>query len=600
MSKQPQPISPMKNFFAGGFGGVCLVFAGHPLDTIKVRLQTQPKPKPGETLLYKGTIDCFKKTLAQEGMKGLYKGMAAPIIGVTPMFAVCFFGFGLGKKLQQKTPDDILTYPQLFAAGMLSGIFTTAIMTPGERIKCLLQIQASTGKVKYAGPMDCVKQLYRESGIRGIYKGTALTLMRDVPASGMYFTSYEWLKNILTPPGKRMSAVEIPAGLKELLQGYTVEVLRSRPPDLVEFAVQHFTQILEGQRNDQRVKKHSAKPTRKGVTFETKSNKVNKDEEEEEEDTIKSTTGKYNRRVSVCAEAYDPDDDEDDDAEPRVVYPKTDEQRRRLQDACRDILLFKTLEQEQFSEVLDGMFEVLVKPQEHIIDQGDDGDNFYVIEKGVYDILVDKDGASLCVGKYDNKGSFGELALMYNTPRAATIVATQEGALWGLDRATFHRLIVKNNAKKRRMYEAFIECVPLLKSLEVSERMKIVDVLGARAFKDGACIITQGEEADCFFIVESGEVKIMIKSKTKAGQQDNTEVEVARCSRGQYFGELALVTNKPRAASVYAVGETKCLVIDIQAFERLLGPCMDIMRRNISQYEDQRAALFGSSDDLKH
>lgn len=107
----------------------------------QVRLQTQPKAKPGESLMYAGTIDCFKKTLAKEvrlhaalisrkygpkflssftlmfpcrflpsqGVKGLYKGMAAPIIGVTPMFAVCFFGFGLGKKLQQKTPDDILT-----------------------------------------------------------------------------------------------------------------------------------------------------------------------------------------------------------------------------------------------------------------------------------------------------------------------------------------------------------------------------------------------------------------------------------------------------------------------------------------------------------
>lgn len=55
-----------------------------------------------------------------------------------------------------------------------------------------------------------------------------------------------------------------------------------------------------------------------------------------------------------------------------------------------------------------------------------------VISRGVYDIFVQKDGLSVCVGKYDNKGSFGELALMYNTPRAATIVATQEGALWGL------------------------------------------------------------------------------------------------------------------------------------------------------------------------
>ncbi|XP_061544236.1 mitochondrial carnitine/acylcarnitine carrier protein isoform X2 [Phyllopteryx taeniolatus] len=163
--------------------------------------------------MYVGTIDCFKKTLAKEGVKGLYKGMAAPIIGVTPMFAVCFFGFGLGKKLQQKSPDDILTYPQLFAAGMLSGVFTTAIMTPGERIKCLLQIQASSGKVKYDGPMDCVKQLYKESGIRGIYKGTVLTLMRDVPASGMYFMSYEWLKNLLRPAGKSHDELSVPSVL---------------------------------------------------------------------------------------------------------------------------------------------------------------------------------------------------------------------------------------------------------------------------------------------------------------------------------------------------------------------------------------------------
>ncbi|ROL54770.1 Mitochondrial carnitine/acylcarnitine carrier protein [Anabarilius grahami] len=216
MSKQ-QPISPLKNFFAGGFGGVCLVFAGHPLDTIKVRLQTQSKPRPGESALYGGTFDCFKKTLAKEGLRGLYKGMAAPIIGVTPMFAVCFFGFGIGKKLQQKTPDDVLTYPQLFAAGMLSGVFTTAIMAPGERIKCLLQ-------------------LYRENGIRSIYKGTALTLMRDVPASGMYFMTYEWLKYSLTPEGKSPTELSVPsilfaggmAGIFNWAVAIPPDVLKSR------------------------------------------------------------------------------------------------------------------------------------------------------------------------------------------------------------------------------------------------------------------------------------------------------------------------------------------------------------------------------------
>lgn len=236
MTDQAKPISPLKNLLAGGFGGMCLVFVGHPLDTVKVRLQTQPPSLPGQPPMYSGTFDCFRKTLIREGITGLYRGMAAPIIGVTPMFAVCFFGFGLGKKLQQKHPEDVLSYPQLFAAGMLSGVFTTGIMTPGERIKCLLQIQASSGETKYTGALDCAKKLYQESGIRGIYKGTVLTLMRDVPASGMYFMTYEWLKNILTPEGKSVSELSVPrilvaggiAGIFNWAVAIPPDVLKSR------------------------------------------------------------------------------------------------------------------------------------------------------------------------------------------------------------------------------------------------------------------------------------------------------------------------------------------------------------------------------------
>uniref|UniRef100_A0A3P8V4G1 cAMP-dependent protein kinase type II-alpha regulatory subunit n=1 Tax=Cynoglossus semilaevis TaxID=244447 RepID=A0A3P8V4G1_CYNSE len=377
-------------------------------------------------------------------------------------------------------------------------------------------------------------------------------------------------------------SIEIPVGLTELLQGYTVEVLRQRPSDLVDFAVQYFTRLRETRSQDGA---GAGGKMGKGVMFDGEPMQTESNGDDDEDD---------DSDFELCAEAFNPDED-DEDTEPRVVHPKTDEQRCRLQEACRDILLFKTLDQEQFSQVLDAMFESRVQPQEHVIDQGDDGDNFYVIERGIYDIVV----SGVCVGQYNNKGSFGELALMYNTPRAATIIATQEGALWGLDRATFRRLIVKNNAKKRRMYESFIESVPLLKSLEATERMKLVDVLGAKQFSDGERIITQGDKAECFYIVESGEVKIMMKSKTKAGHADNAEVEIARCSRGQYFGELALVTNKPRAASAYAVSSVKCLVIDIQAFERLLGSCKEIMKRNIAHYEEQLVALFGSSMDLR-
>ena len=66
-SKKGRKVSPIKEFIAGGFGGICLVATGHPLDTIKVRLQTMPKPAPGQAPMYAGTFDCAKKTVTREG-----------------------------------------------------------------------------------------------------------------------------------------------------------------------------------------------------------------------------------------------------------------------------------------------------------------------------------------------------------------------------------------------------------------------------------------------------------------------------------------------------------------------------------------------------
>ncbi|XP_049844945.1 congested-like trachea protein [Schistocerca gregaria] len=225
-------VSPVKYFVCGGFGGVCTVVVGHPLDTIKVRLQTMPKTLPGEKPLYTGTWDCFRKTVSREGVRGLYKGMAAPITGVAPIFALSFFGYGLGKRLQQTTPNQELNMTQLFVAGAFSGIFTTSIMAPGERIKCLLQVQqGGTAPMKYKGPVDVVKQLYKEGGIRSIYKGTVATLLRDVPASGMYFMTYDGLQRVLSTNEIGILGTIFAggsAGIANWLVGMPADVLKSR------------------------------------------------------------------------------------------------------------------------------------------------------------------------------------------------------------------------------------------------------------------------------------------------------------------------------------------------------------------------------------
>lgn len=221
--KDNRPPSALKNFIAGGAGGICLVITGQPLDTIKVRLQTQ-NVKPGEIPQYTGTLDCARKTIQKEGFKGLYKGMATPLVGITPIYAICFLGFGIGKKLQTKDPNQELTLPQIGNAGMLAGVFTTVIMAPGERIKCLLQIQSGDPKnAKYAGAMDCARQLYKEEGLfRGLYRGTAGTMLRDVPASAAYFMGYELLLRNLTPEGKSRADL---SPLRILLAGGSAGIL---------------------------------------------------------------------------------------------------------------------------------------------------------------------------------------------------------------------------------------------------------------------------------------------------------------------------------------------------------------------------------------
>ncbi|KAJ2331899.1 carnitine transporter, partial [Coemansia sp. RSA 2681] len=187
--------SGVKSFLSGGFGGMCLVAAGHPLDLLKVRMQTSTQ--------YKSTMDCFRKTLAESGIRGMYRGMAAPLVGATPVFAICFWGYDQGQKIMRYaynlSPTDKLSTNQTLFAGGFSAIPTTAVMAPMERIKCTLQVgAANSAGVAYKGPADAAMGIIRTGGFRSLFKGTCATLLRDVPGSVAYFGAYELIKKSLT------------------------------------------------------------------------------------------------------------------------------------------------------------------------------------------------------------------------------------------------------------------------------------------------------------------------------------------------------------------------------------------------------------------
>ncbi|XP_023161528.2 mitochondrial magnesium exporter 1 [Drosophila hydei] len=187
--------NPVKSFIAGGFGGICSVLTGYPLDTIKVRLQTMPLPAAGQPPKYKGIVDCTVKTFSREGVRGFYRGISAPLIGVTPIYAVDFAVYAAGKRLFQTDEHVKLTYSQIFMAGVGAGICSALVTVPTDRIKVLLQTQPVTGPTMYNGLIDTALKLYRQGGMRSLFKGTCACVLRDSP-TGIYFVVYEGLQDL--------------------------------------------------------------------------------------------------------------------------------------------------------------------------------------------------------------------------------------------------------------------------------------------------------------------------------------------------------------------------------------------------------------------
>ncbi|RLV93615.1 cAMP-dependent protein kinase regulatory subunit [Spathaspora sp. JA1] len=270
-----------------------------------------------------------------------------------------------------------------------------------------------------------------------------------------------------------------------------------------------------------------------------------------------------NRRTSVSAEALNPAKLKSESWKPPVNKLSPEEEATLAQN-LKNNFLFKQLDAQSKRTVLAALSSRQFPKDSVIIKQGDEGDYFYIVEKGSVDFFVN----DTKVSSSGEGSSFGELALMYNAPRAATVIAATDVTCWALDRLTFRRILLEGTFNRRLMYEDFLKGVKVLETLADHERSKLADALRTEMYHAGDKIVTEGDQGENFYLIESGNCNVYSSS---GGQ-------LAKLTKGDYFGEVALLNDLPRQATVEAIDNVIVATLGKSGFQRLLGPAVDVLK----------------------
>lgn len=209
------------DFIAGLFGGAAGVLVGHPFDTVKVHLQTDDPKNPK----YRGTFHCLKSILLSDNIRGLYRGISSPMMGIGLVNAVVFGVYGNVQRLSDN-PNSLMSH---FWAGAVGGIAQSVICSPMELAKTRLQLSKQIDSShKFKGPIDCLLYIHRTEGIRGCFRGFTATVLRDIPGFSSYFVSYEFLMQLKERPSVPYTLVAGGlAGIASWLACYPMDVIKT-------------------------------------------------------------------------------------------------------------------------------------------------------------------------------------------------------------------------------------------------------------------------------------------------------------------------------------------------------------------------------------
>lgn len=196
-----QSTEAVKDVAYGSLAGMIGKIVEYPFDTVKVRLQSQPDHLP---LRYAGPLDCFRQSIRQDGVGGLYRGVSAPLFGAAAETACLFFSYRVAQDVirsfavqeSARAKDDKLPLSSLVAAGAMSGAITSLILTPIELVKCRMQVPLTSSmdptlRNRTVGPLAVVSEVYKREGIAGFWRGQLGTLLRETGGGAAWFGCYE-------------------------------------------------------------------------------------------------------------------------------------------------------------------------------------------------------------------------------------------------------------------------------------------------------------------------------------------------------------------------------------------------------------------------
>ncbi|XP_071397506.1 cGMP-dependent protein kinase 2 [Centroberyx affinis] len=273
----------------------------------------------------------------------------------------------------------------------------------------------------------------------------------------------------------------------------------------------------------------------------------------------------------------------------RACVRKGSHTKKLINDAIMNNDFLKKLEPQHMREMVDCMYERVYTEGQLVIQEGEPGNYLYVLAEGLLEVI--QNGKLL--GEMRPGTAFGELAILYNCKRTATVKAVSQSQIWALDRQTFQTIMMRTTQARHEEYFSFLRSVSLLRELPEEKLAKIVDCLEIDYFDKGEYIIREGEEGNTFFIIAKGEVSV---TQTTEGFTEPREIKTLGV--GDYFGEKALISEDVRSANIIcSENDTQCLVVDRDNFNQMVGTYEELQAylkeyvEELSRNDERRNAL---------